>query len=600
MEALYSIRRARLPLDSMRAEPLESASVPVAAQSTEASTRAAPRTVRLLLHAVYLVLSLLFASRFFPLAHPKSFAIPEGDPALMAWALQWVSHVLVNDPIHFFARMYAGNAFFPYSHAIALSDPMVTLAILNAPVRWFSTNPWVGYDLLVVAAYYLSCVWGAALARALTASDIVAVWGGIFWAFLFFRVHHIGHLQILSFQAIPAAMVALLRFWKAPDLRRALLFVLVFVAQALVSWYLAVIMVAVLLIVAVFQRRQLVASPGLVKYYVVMVALSAAVILPFALPYRQAMNDSSLADRRALAEQSGDAVRAADYLTPPSATALGQLVPNNQYWIWGENTLYAGFVPLLLSVVALRFVHRAPRDTLMGVALVVVGYVLALGFASTRLAVPLPLHYLAQAVPALGGLRATQRFSLVIYMGLLVMSSLGLSAAIRNLSRRTQTIVVGIASVAFLLEVFPFSLPVHASTPYAISAPDRAISSLQRRLAKPLVVLHLPINYFREPNPVSEAVYMLDSTAHWARLVNGYSGGFPSGFMDRMKELNTLPAPAAVRLMLDLDVDVLAVHRGTAQSAAILDHFKRQSWARIIPLSGDEFLVVIDKPRARE
>jgi hypothetical protein len=220
----------------------------------------------LLVHAVYLILSLLFASRFFPLAHPKSFAIPEGDPALMAWALQWVSHVLITDPIHFFTRMYAGNAFFPYPHAIALSDPMVTLAILNAPIRWFSTNPWIGYDVLVVAAYYLSCVWGAALARALTGSSIVAAWGGIFWGFLFFRVHHIGHLQILSFQAIPAAVVALLRFWKGPNLRHALLFVLVFVAQALVSWYLAVIMVAVLLIVAMFQRRQLVASPGLVKY----------------------------------------------------------------------------------------------------------------------------------------------------------------------------------------------------------------------------------------------------------------------------------------------------------------------------------------------
>jgi hypothetical protein len=330
------------------------------------------------------------------------------------------------------------------------------------------------------------------------------------------------------------------------------------------------------------------------------IVLSSALILPFALPYRQAMNDSSLADRRAHAEHSGEAVHAADYLTPPSATALGQLVPNNQYWIWGENTLYAGFVPLLLSVIALRFIRRSPRDTLMGAALVVVGYVLALGFASQRLGIRLPLHYLAQIAPPLGGFRATQRFSLVIYMGLLVMSSLGLAAALRNASRRTQAVVVGIASAAFLFEVFPFDLPVHAGTPYALSTPDRAIASLQRARAKPLVVLHLPINYFREPNPVSEAIYMLDSTAHWARLVNGYSGGFPTGFMERMKELNTLPAPAAVRLMLDLDVDVLAVHRGTAQSAAILDHFKRQSWARIVPVSGDEFLVVIDKPSARE
>jgi hypothetical protein len=545
--------------------------------------------------ALYLGLSLLFASRFFPLTHPKSFAIPEGDAALMAWGLQWMSRVLIQDPLHFLAHMYAGNAFFPYAHAIALSDPMVTLAILNAPVRLFSTNPWVGYDLLLVAAYYLSCVWGGALARELTNSDTIAVWGGIFWGFLFFRVHHVGHLQILSFQAIPAAVVALLRFWRAPSPRRALLFALVFTAQALVSWYLAIIMVVILLVVTAFQPRRDVASPRLVKYYVLITMVSAAAILPFAWPYRQAFDDSTLAERRSLIDNYGDAVRVSDYLTPPNATAIGRLLRPNPYWIWGENTLYIGFVPLLLSALALPSLRRSTRPVLMGVALIVVGYVLALGFVSPRLGIPLPLHYLAEALPVLAGFRATQRFSLAIYAGVLALSSLGLSAALGKQSQRRQGIAVAIASAAFLFEVFPFDLPIHADTPYVVSAPDRAIASLQREHSGPLVVLHLPINYFREPNPVSEAVYMLDSTSHWARIVNGYSGGFPMGFMDRMTRLNTLPAPPAVRLMLDLGVDVLAVHRGTAQGPAILDYFKRQLWAHIVPVSGDEFLVVLDK-----
>src|SRR4051812_24224572 len=155
---------------------------------------------RALVHAMYLGLSLLFASRFFSLAHPGSFAITEGDPAIMNWTLQWVSRALVHDPAH----LFAGNAFFPYSHAVVLSDSMLSLAILNVPIRAFTSNPWAGYNLLVVLAYYLSCVWGAWLAREITGSDVAAFWGGIFWGFLFFRVHHIGHLQMLSCQAIPA------------------------------------------------------------------------------------------------------------------------------------------------------------------------------------------------------------------------------------------------------------------------------------------------------------------------------------------------------------------------------------------------------------
>ncbi len=75
---------------------------------------------RAVVHAIYLGLSLLFASRFFPLLHPTSFAITEGDPALMCWTLQWVSRALVHDVAH----VFGGNIFYPYPHAVVLSDSL--------------------------------------------------------------------------------------------------------------------------------------------------------------------------------------------------------------------------------------------------------------------------------------------------------------------------------------------------------------------------------------------------------------------------------------------------------------------------------------------
>ena len=41
------------------------------------------------------------------------------------------------------------------------------------------------------------------------------------------------------------------------------------------------------------------------------------------------------------------------------------------------------------------------------------------------------------------------------------------------------------------------------------------------------VVVHLPIHYFLRAYATPEAVYMLDSTHHWARVVNGFSGASP-------------------------------------------------------------------------
>jgi hypothetical protein len=554
----------------------------------------------LLVHALFIGLSALFATRFFSLRHPGSHAMMNGDPATMAWTLQWMSRALVHDPLH----LYAGNVFFPYPHAVTLSDPIVTLALLNIPVRLVTSNPWVGYNLLIFAAYYLSCVWGAALTRAVTGSNIAAVWGGLFWGFLFFRVHHIGHLQLLSFQAIPAVVVALLRFWQRPGVRAALLVVLLFSAQALVSWYLAVILATVIAVVALCRPVSETLRPHLAGQYLLMIAVTGAIVLPFALPYRAGFADSSLAERYSLVDTAGDAVRVRDYLTPPAATLPGRLVAGNSYTIWGENTLYVGFVPLTLALMAIASAAR-PRAVIdrrwvvTGATLVAVGYVLALGFVSPSLGIRLPLHYLARIVPVIGGLRAPQRFSLVVYMGVLILSGLGLAHAIGTWPLRRQIAATAVLCAAFLVEVFPVTLPIAPTEVYAVSAPDRFVAQYQRTRTAPVVLLHLPIFYFYEAYPVSEATYMVDSTAHWGRILNGFSGGVPAGFMERMRVLNTLPAPAALRLLVDLGVDVIAVHGSAGHRGnPLFDFFSQQDWTSVVSLPGDEFVVLIDRRRA--
>ncbi len=543
---------------------------------------------RVLLQALYLGLSLLFAARFFSILHPTSNAITDGDPAIDAWVLQWMSHALVTDPLHW----YAGNTFYPYPHPIVLADPMVPLAVLNVPIRWFTSNPWVGYNVMILAAYYLSCLSGAALARLITGSEVAAVWGGIFWGFLFYRVHHIGHLQILSYQWIPAAVVTLLRFWQRPSVKSALLFVLAFVAQALVSWYLAVMTTVVVVVVMALRPLAETCRRPLWKYYLLIAATIALVLAPFAMVYRTGFTDSTLKDRGALVDIAGDAVKPADFLTPPMATLAGGHIANNSYDIWRENTLYIGFIPLGLAAIGL---WTRGRWALTGGVLVIAGYVLALGFVSPSLGIRLPLHYAARWLPLVAGLRATQRFSIVLFMGILLLSSLGI-ARLAAWRPRWQAAVTTLACGLFLVEVFPVSLPISASHPYQESAPDRFIAQYQKTRPATLVVLHLPIYYLQEAYATDEATYMVDSTWHWAKILNGFSGGEPLGFMERMRVLGTLPDPAAVALLRQIGVDVLAVHGATARAGGpLLEFFSQQSWARVVHLPNDEFVVLMTR-----
>ena len=112
-------------------------------------------------------------------------------------------------------------------------------------------------------------------------------------------------------------------------------------------------------------------------------------------------------------------------------------------------------------------------------------------------------------------------------------------------------------------------------------------------------MLHLPIFYFKKAYPIEEATYMVDSTAHWARILNGFSGGVPNGFMERMTVLNGLPAMPAVRRLLDLGIDVIAVHGPASPPGGLIDFFTGREWASIVRLPNNEFVVLIDQGRAR-
>ena len=50
-----------------------------------------------------------------------------------------------------------------------------------------------------------------------------------------------------------------------------------------------------------------------------------------------------------------------------------------------------------------------------------------------------------------------------------------------------------------------------------------------------------------------------------------------------------------LRLLFDLGVDVVAVHRGAVQNTALLDFFDRQPWATVSPLSTGEYVVLIHR-----
>ena len=559
--------------------------------------RPSPR-VSLAIHGLFLALSALYCSNVFLLRDLNSHGILAGDPAVLNWQLQWVARALYTDPFN----LFNGNTFHPYPNAIALTDHMLSLALINVPFRMLYDSPWVGYNLLIFLAYYLSCVGAYWFTREVTRSRWAGIWAGIFWGFLFFRIHHIGHLNVLSYQWMPFVAITLLRLLRSPTWGRTLAFSACFLAQSLVSWYFAVItsILVGVLVLAHVERQHLTAVHAV--RYATALLLCAAVIVPLTIPYAASLEGSSLGDRAARTLTPGDRVAIADYLHPPRATLLGQWRGDGP-WIWGEQTLYVGYTAIALALaglIAVRF--RAgtwptrARWIVTGLVLVVLGFVLAKGFISSH-NVRLPLFYLSElpGLDPLKGLHSTQRFSLLLYFGVMMLSAAGVAALT---ARQTRTGAKWAATVLvcglFLAEVYPYALPFQPRR-YEVSRLDRAIAGMRYDDGDRPVVLHLPIHHFLD-RPFPEAIYMLDSTHHWARVVNGFSGAQPRGFPSRMAALASLPSDRGARSLAELDVDLVAIHRDVPrnQRRRLVDFFEEAPWATVYEV-GDEHLVVIDR-----
>ena len=230
-------------------------------------------------------------------------------------------------------------------------------------------------------------------------------------------------------------------------------------------------------------------------------------------------------------------------------------------------------------------------------SLCVIGYLLSKGFVSKAWDMKLPLYYISKIVPFIAGMRATQRFSLMIYFGIMILSSLGLQVILKKPKYKSFYVVITmICCIIYVVEVYPYHFPQNPHQHFSYSKLDRKIAEIQKRDASSPVILYLPIFYFQQSYPVKEATYMLGSTLHWAPILNGFSGELPNGFMENMKILNTFPSDDAIRLLRKMKVNYLALDRrlSSAKRSDILDYISLYRLGDVIRVSGNEHLVKLN------
>lgn len=172
-----------------------------------------------------------------------------------------------------------------------------------------------------------------------------------------------------------------------------------------------------------------------------------------------------------------------------------------------------------------------------------------------------PFYYqLLEVVPGFDMLRVPARFGVLVTTGLAVLAGFAAAALARRFTRRSHPALVlaGLGAVA-VIEVWVAPLRLAAVSPEP--GPVGRWLAAQRGAG---AVLVLPMR--EEAAFYLESLRLLESTAHWRPLVNGYSGIYPREYATDVTLLNTFPAPAAIARLRAMYVRYVVVNLGQYSS----------------------------------
>jgi hypothetical protein len=154
-------------------------------------------------------------------------------------------------------------------------------------------------------------------------------------------------------------------------------------------------------------------------------------------------------------------------------------------------------------------------------------------------------------VPALVFLRAPVRAGVLVTLGLCVLSA----SVIRDVMDRSRrsTVTAAILGLMAIVDLGRFPLTQFRPAP-PVSAAYEALAWLPRG-----AVAEFPYWYQTADLP-RHAQYMLNSTAHWQPLVNGYSDFIPLAFRETMRQLASFPSDEAIWILSERGARYVARH----------------------------------------
>ena len=515
------------------------------------------------LSAVYLGLA---AAMTWPLIARLAYGMPggHGDPLLSCWYLQHNIDALCDFS---FRSFYQGNILYPSRDVVAFSEPFIATTLLALPLYLLAgCDIVVTYNLLLIVSFALSGLSMHVLVYSMTRSHKAALLGGIVFAFAPARFAQVEHLHLVTAYWMALVLWASGRFMRRRDLLSAFLAALFFVLNALTSMFYMVALSVLLCVWGLLHSRVFLRCwREIVPRMLVAAAAAVVCILAVLGPYVSAHSKMGL--KRTLSQNAAYAATPLNYLGVPSWQGRNLIYGRGFGWerfSQGEAALFTGLVPVFLAASLVREFRpgrrRRIRRWLPWLAVTAAGFLLSMGpeiqVGNMKLS-NVFFRLFFELFPGFSSMRASSRFSVLVLMGISVLSGIALA-------RLHRTVLVSRAGWLLL----PLCLLEYISAPLGQESrvdpggrlPDAYVWLQKNGGGAP--VFEMPADSFWD-----NARYTFFAGQHRIPVVNGYSSYYPPFF----RNLTRMPGMTADKLEL---LGLLGVRYITVHQDAVSPHWR--------------------------
>ena len=502
--------------------------------------------------AAYTVLTLLLT---YPIAFQLSTHLlgDGGDTNIFVWNLWWIRKALTELRTN---PLWTDYLFYPEGASLVFHSLVPFNGLLGIPLQAL-VGPIVANNLIVLLAFILSGYGAYLLIRYLITDRLSAFIGGMIFAFCPYKFAHLlGHFDLISTEWIPFYVLALLKLTNhhkqagtAPSLSCAIFLLL----TALCAYYYLFYALIFTALFAVYRGRTQGFQASWERDCRKFTSVLGLFLIGFAPFLAMAANDLLREGHMMVRGWGGATGFQADllsFITPsPLHPLFGSLVKPIASRFSGnlaEATVFAGYIPLVLGVVAivkLRSTEPWVRFWLLGL---LVFFILSLGpfpriLGTSIKLIPLPYH-LIMRTPILNNLRVPSRFDIMVMLSLAVLAAFScrwLFDRFRS-GRGRALIFLGITlTITFEYLAIPFPT-------FKPSVP-RIYEQIAREPG-PFTVLQVPLGWsdgIRQIGTFSPS-FLSYQTVHENKIVGGYISRVPDA------KIQALAARPLLRKILEL------------------------------------------------